>query len=76
VLHLFAALAEKERQLISERTKAGLAAATACGVKLGNPRLNAGSPEAVAAARLARTEKADARASDLADLLASARALR
>jgi DNA invertase Pin-like site-specific DNA recombinase len=74
VLHLFAALAEKERQLISERTKAGLAAARARGVKLGNPRLNAGTPEVVAAARQARTEKADARTADLADLLASARA--
>lgn len=35
VLHLFAALAEKERQLISERTKAGLAAARAKGKRLG-----------------------------------------
>lgn len=35
VLHLFAALAEKERQLISERTKAGLAAAKRRGQKLG-----------------------------------------
>lgn len=35
VLHLFAALAEKERQLISERTKQGLAAARAKGKQLG-----------------------------------------
>jgi DNA invertase Pin-like site-specific DNA recombinase len=35
VLHLFAALAEKERAMISERTKAGLAAAKRRGVKLG-----------------------------------------
>jgi DNA invertase Pin-like site-specific DNA recombinase len=35
VLHLFAALAEKERQLISERTCAGLAAARDRGAKLG-----------------------------------------
>jgi DNA invertase Pin-like site-specific DNA recombinase len=35
VLHLFAALAEKERQLISQRTKAGLAAAKARGTLLG-----------------------------------------
>lgn len=39
VLHLYACLAEKERKLISERTKAGLRAAKARGVRLGNPRL-------------------------------------
>src|SRR6202167_4431257 len=37
VLHLYAALAEKERTLISQRTKAGLAAARARGVVMGNP---------------------------------------
>jgi DNA invertase Pin-like site-specific DNA recombinase len=35
ILHLFAALAQKERALISQRTKAGLAAAKRRGVKLG-----------------------------------------
>jgi hypothetical protein len=35
MLHLYAALAEKERRLISERTKAALAAKRASGVKLG-----------------------------------------
>jgi DNA invertase Pin-like site-specific DNA recombinase len=40
VLHLFAALAEKERALISQRTKAGLAAAKARGTKLGNPDMD------------------------------------
>lgn len=39
VLHLFAALAEKERGLISQRTKAALARLKAKGVVLGNPRL-------------------------------------
>src|SRR3982074_3062362 len=36
MLHLYAALAEKERRLISERTKAALAAKKANGGKLGN----------------------------------------
>src|ERR1700730_18949489 len=35
MLHIYAALAEKERRMISERTKAGLAAAGAKGKKLG-----------------------------------------
>jgi DNA invertase Pin-like site-specific DNA recombinase len=38
MLHLYAALAEKERRLISERTKAALAAKKAAGARLGNPR--------------------------------------
>ncbi len=38
MLHLYAALAEKERRLISERTKAALAAKKASGARLGNPR--------------------------------------
>ena len=39
MLHIFAALAEEERRLISERTRAGLQAARKRGVKLGNPTL-------------------------------------
>jgi Resolvase, N terminal domain len=38
MLHLYAALAEKERRLISERTRAALAAKKASGARLGNPR--------------------------------------
>jgi len=37
MLHLYAALAEKERRLISERTKAALQVKKASGAKLGNP---------------------------------------
>ena len=37
MLHLYAALAEKERRLISERTKAALVAKKATGAALGNP---------------------------------------
>jgi DNA invertase Pin-like site-specific DNA recombinase len=37
-VHLYAALAEKERRLISERTEAALAAKKAQGASLGNPK--------------------------------------
>jgi len=39
MLHLYAALAEKERSMISARTKAALAAAKDRGTQLGNPRI-------------------------------------
>jgi DNA invertase Pin-like site-specific DNA recombinase len=50
-LHLFAALAEKERALISTRTRQALSAAKARGVTLGNPRLNAARKNAVDAVK-------------------------
>ncbi|MBV8138096.1 MAG: recombinase family protein [Deltaproteobacteria bacterium] len=53
VLHLYAALAEKERALIAGRTKSALAAAKAKGVKLGNPRIEAARGEAVVAIKAA-----------------------
>jgi DNA invertase Pin-like site-specific DNA recombinase len=54
VLHLFAALAEKERALISTRTRQALSAAKARGITLGNPRLHVARKGAV------ETVKADA----------------
>jgi DNA invertase Pin-like site-specific DNA recombinase len=55
VLHLFAAVAERERTMISARTKAALAVAKARGVKLGNQAL-ADANKAEAAARDAALE--------------------
>lgn len=59
VLHLFAALAEKERSLISARTLQALAAAQARGVTLGNPRLHVARESAVAAIKANADEHAN-----------------
>ena len=48
VLHLFAALAEKERALISTRTRQALEAAKARGVALGSPKLHVARKSALA----------------------------
>src|SRR5271157_6440640 len=54
VLHLYAALAEKERAMISRRTKDALRAAKARGVVLGNPRLSEAREAAKASQRAAK----------------------
>lgn len=69
VLHIYAALAQQERKMISDRTKAGLAAAKARGVKLGNPGIGGNQ-----AGNRARTARADARARALYDVVAGAKA--
>lgn len=61
-LHLFAALAEKERALISQRTRDGLAAAKASGRILGN-RTNLASAQAKGVTSI--ISNADARASNV-----------
>lgn len=74
VLHLFAALAQKERALISERTKAALAATKARGTKLGNPAMRPGmAPPFAEEGRRAQVEQANARAAELHDVIAGAR---
>jgi len=49
MLHVYAALAEKERAMISERTRVALAEAKKRGVVLGNPNVGRMNTEAAAA---------------------------
>ena len=65
MLTQFAAVAELEAGLISQRTKDALRAAKAAGKKLGNPRLRAGSPEAAKTASRVASGRATAKARDV-----------
>jgi DNA invertase Pin-like site-specific DNA recombinase len=54
-LQVLGAVAQLERALIAERTKAGLRAARSRGRVGGNPGLRAGNPDAIARSALAVT---------------------
>jgi DNA invertase Pin-like site-specific DNA recombinase len=74
ILTLFAAVAELERGLISQRTKAALVAAKARGVKLGSPKLAKGFDTAMSkAGRKIQTDRAKKHASDVLPFIAAAR---
>ena len=68
ILHLYAALAEKERRLISERTKAALASRKTTGVKLGNPT---NAADAAAKGRTISAREADRFARTVVPIIAS-----
>src|ERR1043165_8372070 len=70
MLHLYAALAEKERRLIAERTRAALAAKRANGAALGNPR------NAAQAAEVGRTVQVATADAFVAGLLPVIQAIR
>ena len=67
---LLALIAEHERDMISARTKAGLAEAKKRGVRLGNPNLAAVRNSDTTAATAARSAKAQAARADLRAVIA------
>jgi DNA invertase Pin-like site-specific DNA recombinase len=68
ILHLYAALSEKERAMISVRTKHALAAAKARGVRLGGPKL----PQARESAHAAIKANADKYAANVLPIIREA----
>lgn len=72
MIGFMAVMAQYERDAISARTKAALAAAKARGTRLGNPHLRPGTAENAAQARSALVSQATARAVDLKEVIEDA----
>ncbi len=68
-IHIMAAVAEHEAKMISDRTRAALAAAKARGKRLGGFRGRAGTAAECAKAREAKSLAAKSRAADLAPVI-------
>ena len=71
---LLACLADYERQLISERTKAALSAAKAKGTRLGNPRLHEVRNTDTSKATAARSAQTTARNREIRDVISEIQA--
>jgi DNA invertase Pin-like site-specific DNA recombinase len=72
VVGILAVIAQHERQAISDRTRAALAAAKRRGVRLGNPHLKAGTKATARAATHAAQLVAKSRAEELRDVVTEA----
>lgn len=73
VVGIMAVVAQAERRMISQRTRAALQASKARGTKLGGFRGAVITPEARMAGRMAATAKAKARAADLLPIIGELR---
>lgn len=72
MLHIYAAVAEKERRMISERTRAALAAKRRQGVRLGNPT---NLTDAQSAGRATQSERATNRATNILPIIREVQSL-